>query len=249
MKCAVIMSSELGNRWDAGFHLIRVEHKKATEALKRRFPDPEEAETRVKRMAESMATAELQVLGPLTRGSHGNPTREKLMAVIREYPHLSLAILMKKGREALESAKAEALQSLNRVEASLHELDTLEGMQLDADNLEDSASSPDEPTSMADIGPISDEVAELLKASRYVYGVVYDDGDSFVIPVHTSETAWVADCWVIEKGEWKGVRTLDELVADGNVPVPRRYDEIGTPIGFLSGLPDHEQNYGMGWRG
>lgn len=249
MKCAVIMSSELGNRWDAGFHLTRVEHKKLTETLKRRFPEPEEAETRARRMAESMTTAELQVLGPLTRGSHGSPTREKLMAGIHEYPHLSLAILMRKGREALESAKAEALQSLNRVEASLHELDTLEGMQLDADDAEGDAAAPAKPAAMTDIDPIPDEVAELLKTNRYVYGVVYDEGDSFIIPVHTSETAWVADCWVIEKGDWNGVRTLDDLVAEGNVPVPRRYDEIGTPVGFLSGLPDHEQNYGMGWRG
>lgn len=247
MKCAVIMSSELGNRWDAGFHLIRVEHKNLTETLKRQFPEPEEAETRAKRMAESMTTAELQALGPLTRGSHGNPSREKLMAAIQEYPHLSLAILMKKGREALEAAKAEALQSLNRVEASLHELDTLEGMQLEADGSEDDA-TPTEPASMADIGPIPDEVYELLKSNRYVYGVVYDDGDSFIIPVHTSETAWVADCWMIEKGDWRGLRTLEDLVAEGNVPVPRRYDEIGTPVGFLSGLPDHEQNYGVGWR-
>lgn len=248
MKCAVVMFSELGNRWDAGFHLVRVEHKKLTEALKRQFPEPEAAETRGKRMAESMTTAELQVLRPLTRGSHGNPTREKLMAAIAEYPHLSLAILIRKGREALEAARTEALQALNRAEASLHELSTLEEMQLDGDVTEGDVASADEPASLADIDPIPDEVADMLKVNRYVYGVVYDDGDSFVIPVHTSETAWVADCWMIEKGDWKGTRTLDDLAAEGNVPVPRRYDELGTPIGYLSGLPDHEQNYGLGWR-
>lgn len=251
MKCAIIMSSKLGDRWDAGFHITRTEHEPLIEALRKQYPEKEEAETRARRLADSVSTADLQVLAPLTRGTQmqGSPSREKLEGAIREYPHLALAILMKHGRGALEASRTEALQNLNRINASLHELETLEAActpAAAAETAEDRDAA--ETASMADIGPIPEELKPLLETHRYVAGVVYDDGDSYVIAVHTSDTCWAADCWMVDKTEWRGLKTLEDLVAEGNVPVPRRFDEIGVPVGFIRDLPGHEQNYGMGWR-
>lgn len=228
MKCGIIMSSELAKngRWDAGFHLLNAEYAERAAALAVTMR-PEEV---VALLSDDQAipTQVLQLLAPLTRGN-AKPGREQLLKAVVEYPFLSLAIIKDKGRDLLAQQQAELQQQAQKM------ADVSSALE---------AAGP----SIPGLEPIPHQVRGLLTKNRYVQGVVYFDGELLSIPPETSETAYVADCWVIELGDWTGPEVIDALVADGNVPVPRRYEDLGKPVGWLPQLADHTQNYGKGWR-
>lgn len=230
MKCGIVMSSDLmkHGRWDAGFHLLNQEYADRAEGLS--VTMSKEDVVTLLTDAQSIPTEALLFLAPLTRGSNrGNPSREQLLKAVDEYPFLALAIVKDKGRDLLEAKQLELAQQVQKMN--------------------------DARVALASAGPtiqglasIPVNVRGLLNQNRYVAGVVYFDGDTLSIPVETSPTAYVADCWVIELSDWTGPGMIDEMVSAGEVPVPRRYEDLGKPVGFVSVLADHTQNYGMGWR-
>lgn len=253
MKVGVIMSSELAKagRWDAGFHLLNQEYKDAAAALAE-VVDQAEA---VQMLSDSdlFPTSVLLKLSPLCRGTvHGNAAREQLLKAVAEYPHLSLAIVLKEAEGSIREQQDALKVKQDKLAATHARLGVVaEGIRAISGRLEVQAKAeavaPLVEGVIPGLLPIPDELAALLPTHRYVAGVVYRDGDELVIPVHTGVTEWVSDCWVIRVEEWSGVETIQELVADGNIPIPRRYEDVGTPVGYVE-LPGHEQNYGRGWR-
>lgn len=254
MKVGVIMSSELvkAGRWDAGFHLLNQEYRGAAASLEE-VVDRDEA-IQMLSDADLFPTSVLLKLSPLCRGTiHGNPGREQLLKAVAEYPHLALAVVLNEAEGAIQAQQAALKAKQDKLAATYARLGVVaEGVralsarleaQSDVEVVEDVAEGV-----IAGLEPIPDELAVLLSTHRFVAGVVYRHGDELVIPVHTSATHWLSDCWVVRVEEWQGLSTLKELAEDGNVPVPRRYEDIGTPIGYVE-LPGHEQNYGLGWRG
>lgn len=226
MKAAIVMSSELGGRWDAGFHVLNAEYADRARALSVSMSKGEVMDLFSDELA--IPTAALKCLEPLTRGNKAATSREDLLKAVGEYPFLALAIVKDKSAQILTDASAEFAERARRVSqaqsaiASTVEIPFIENIPLAAKSQ--------------------------LSKNKFVAGVVYFDGDTLSIPVETHPTAYVADCWVIELSEWTGPQMINDLVADGNVPVPRRHEDLGQPVGFVDSLADHRENYGMGWR-
>ena len=246
MKVGVVKFSDLGNRWDAGFHLLNLEYKESANALEHRLGGGEKAKLAALELMhdeQAFPVSALKEIQPLCRG--GDPSYYKMETyrkAMEEYPFLCLAILMATAPEKLKQRRAELESSMSKIDAVSAQLSNL-AVSL----MEEQAAPVQQTARLRGLLPIPDELTQLVKTHRYVAGVVYQDGDELVIPVHTEATTWVSDCWVIEVSDWTGPDMLDALVAEGNVPVPRRYQDIGTPIGYAE-IPDHTPNYGMGWR-
>lgn len=230
MKHGIVLSSELSKhgRWDADFHLLNQEYAERAEALSATMSKEDALALLIDEHA--MPTEVLRLIAPLVRGHQAPASREKLLKAAGEYPFLALAIIKDKGCDLLDQAQHDLMQKAEKMAGAKRALEAAG-------------------STVAGLSAIPVEVRQGLNKNRYVGGVVYFDGDTLSIPVETSATAYVADCWVIALEDWTGPAMIDELVAEGNVPVPRRYEDLGKPIGFLSDLADHTQNYGMGWRG
>jgi hypothetical protein len=266
MKHAIVMRSELfkHGRWDVGFHLLNKEYGHKAEHL-REVLSADEA-VAILTEEDTFPTPVLRVLEPLCRGSiptRGN--RAALLRAIREYPHLCLAIVLGKAQEAIREQQAKMQRRIDKLAAVSQRLASVENalqawkreglvpvkgpapVQTPPENdAEDALPMADR--DIPGLETIPEETQELLATHRFVAGVVYLDEDELIIPVHTTETMLVVDCWIVGVHDWKGPETLEELVAEGNVPLPRRYQDVGHPIGFLPELPRYEQNYGIGWR-
>lgn len=237
MKYAVVSSSQLTrfNRWDAGFHLLFQEYGDRAEALSVTM---EEAEV-LDLLADSNSIPKqlLEFLAPLTRGSQiKTPSREQLFGAVKEYPFLSLAIVMDKAPGLLEARKLELAQQIKKLDSVIQRLSK-------ATQILESKTP-----AIKDLLSIPQDVQKALSENRFVAGVAYLDDNTLSIPVETSPTAYVADCWVIELEDWTGAEMIDKMVSEGEVPVPRRYEDLGNPIGYMKDLADHTVNYGMGWR-
>lgn len=228
MKTGIVMMSELKKygRWDAEFNLIQIEYADRARAISVTMSEDEVVALLCDE--KSIPTKVLNHLLPLTRGSKPSVSREQLLRAVKEYPFLSLAIVKDRGAAALEALKLEMTQQVQKMNVAQ--------------------------TMLADAGPNIPNLLPLplaqraqVNLSRYVAGVVYYDGDELSIPVETSDTAYVADCWVIPLSEWAGPATIDALVQDGNVPVPRQYQDLGQVVGFVDALADHTVNYDGGW--
>ncbi len=228
MKSAIIMSSQLHqhNRWDVGFHLLYDEYADRAQALSAVLSE----EAAVALLSDETVPAEaLALLAPLTRVTQGTPKREQLLSAARAYPFIALALLKDKAPALLERRQAQAQRALERIAQTRLTLEeagpTIEGLL-----------------------PIPFDVRNLLASNHFVGAVVYFDGQTLSIPVETSKTAYVADCWVVELSDWTGADYVAARVDEGEVPVPRRCEDLGKPVGFLKDLADHTSNYGMGWR-
>jgi hypothetical protein len=169
----------------------------------------------------------LRFLEPLTRGNK-LANREQLLKAVKEYPYLSMAIIQDKGGELLAENQKELAQQVEKMSEARETL---------ASNV----------ATIQGTVPIALQEKKLLNKNNFVAGVVYFDGDTLSIPVSTLPTAYVADCWVIERADWTGPEMIDALVSNGQVPVPRRHEDLGNPVGFVASLADHTQNYGVGW--
>lgn len=251
MKYGVVMASELGNRWDAGFHLLNQQYKEVAATLEKNLGGGAKAKTAALEVLHdelAFPVSALKEIQPLCRG--GNPSyyrMETYRKAMDEYPFLCLAILMDTAPDKLKQRRDELETSISKLDAASAKLSQLtvslneEPVSTDMD-----VNAQPECHGWGGLVPIPDDLLPLLKTHRYVTGVVYKDGDELIIPVHTEDKTWVSDCWVIEVTDWTGPSMLDTLVAEGNVPVPRQYQDMGTPIGYVE-LPDHTVNYSMGW--
>ena len=241
MKCGIVRLSELGDRWDAEFHLASLEHRAQAERLKTVMSVADVEQLLLGGTAFS--TADLAALKPLSRRSNYF-TSEAVAKVVREYPYLAMAIVMATAGPRLAEQRAVLVQKLAEIDAVI---ERVADAKRSVDQMVAETSPADQPAIAPRVQAIPDDVQPLLATHRYVAGVVYQNGDELIIPVSTEPTSWVSDCWVIPVDEWAGRETLLALVAQGEVPVPRQYQGLGTPIGFVD-LPDHTVNYGMGWR-
>jgi hypothetical protein len=240
MKFAIIRSSELGNRWDAGFHLARTEYKEKTDELALSLSADEAFELISDEDAFPLEV--LHCLSPLCRGSNP-PTKKDYLKAAREYPHLALAILSEGAENALK-AQQEALEK--KIEAIKKVSQKLKDAKERAQIIIEAAKKKPEVDQNL-FQPLTDELKKLIKNNKFVSGVIYQDGEELIIPVHTNNTMYIADCWVVELENWSGIKTIQTLIDQGDVPVPRRYQDLGNAIGFVE-LPGHEHNYNKGWR-
>jgi hypothetical protein len=115
-RFAVVQFSELGDRWDAGFHITRGEHKARTAELVAAVT----AEDCIARIAK-LDFEDKKPLAVLMRGSQTYLTNEKLMHAAKQYPHLSLAIL----EATLPAMKARAQAEVVKAMAVLDAIDLL----------------------------------------------------------------------------------------------------------------------------
>lgn len=229
MKAFIARSSDLfrHDRWDVGFHALNMEFRDQASALSMTMSAEEALE--ILSNPHSMPTTALKLIAPLVRGQGDTPNREQLLRAAKEYPFLALAIVRDKGVALINAHKDELEQQARQLTAASEKL---------------SSTGP----RIAGIEPIPNHIRTATEKNAFVGGVIYFDGDTLAIPAETSPTAYVADCWVIELSEWTGPQCLEALVNEGNVPVPRRREDLGTPVGVLpDDMPDHTVNYGLGW--
>ena len=229
MRFATVMSSDLAKhgRWDAEFHILNAAYSERAAAISTTMT----ADAVIALLSDesSMPTSILKLISPLSHGSNQTKTRDQLLKAVQEYPFLSLAIIKDKGRSLIEAKQKELAQQAQKL---IETQTTL------------AESSPE----IQGLHAIPIGIRSQINKNRYVAGVVYFDGHTLSIPVETSSTAYVSDCWVIELADWTGPAMIDQLVSEGNVPVPRRHEDIGQPVGCVDHLADHTVNYGMGWR-
>jgi hypothetical protein len=113
MKHGVIRFSETGDRWDAGFHLLRQEMEPRTRQLEETV-SREDALARLDRVPLRFK----QALLALGRGSSPRRLDTRSVDVIqREYPHLSLAVLESRRDESVSDLETEAARIRQAVEA------------------------------------------------------------------------------------------------------------------------------------
>lgn len=98
MKVAVVKASELGERWDAAFHLERTRVAERTSALRARHDEDE-----AMRLALSVPEVTLRALQPLTTSPDVSGSRavSACKEFVRDHPHMALALLGEAADEAL----------------------------------------------------------------------------------------------------------------------------------------------------
>src|SRR3546814_19753421 len=93
MKVAIVKSSDLGNRWDAGFHIALDEVRDRVAVLKTMLTVQEAR----KRLAIFSLTDKKPLL-VLARGTNRHLNSVTISKIVEEYPHLSIAIMEQKRR-------------------------------------------------------------------------------------------------------------------------------------------------------
>ena len=111
-RFAIINSSELGDRWDADFHITRHEHKRPTAELEKLIS----AEDCVRRV-KALAFEDKKPLAPLIRGSRTYLDNAKLDRAAEQYPHLALAILEANAPAMKARVQAEIAASMALLDA------------------------------------------------------------------------------------------------------------------------------------
>ena len=234
MKCVAIKLSELGNRWDAGFHISRIEFTERAKELEMGMSEEDALTLIADRSVFPLEV--LRLLQPLVRGQQAGA--DALLRAAEEYPFLALAIVSE-GADATLKERQEALRAqIRKMEQTTQRLSAAKdkGVRLRQETI----------WLRATMQGIPDELLLDLKTHVCIAGVVYRAGDTLNIPVHTSTRVYIVDCWSIEVSDWAG-DTIQRLIAAGDVPMPCLVGELGTPTGYVE-LPDHSRNYGAGWR-
>ena len=115
MKTGIVRFSELGNRMDAGFHLLRQEH----DARAAQIADTmsfEDATSKAIEILEAMPADLRRVIDPLVRtGSARSPDIHDQKRAVAEYPYLALAVLEKSADAVIEHYRAK----IAKTEASI----------------------------------------------------------------------------------------------------------------------------------
>lgn len=247
MKVGTVRLSELGDRWDAGFHLTNQQYKSQAAAIEQTISKAQALE-----ILDEMPAEVLRLISNLCRGTGvaAKPTHDSLVRAAHEYPFLALAIIKEEGRDALERRRAEAISAAEKISSLIDgKIGMIEKalVTLDTKDTKDGENPCDLTPPVDWLTKIDSCTESAIQSNNFVAGVVYFDGSEYSIPVETSPKAYVADCWVIEAENFTQ-NAIQNLFLEGNVPVPRRPEDLGRPVGFLDGLPDHTKNYGMGWR-
>src|SRR3546814_7491792 len=101
MKVAIVKSSDLGNRWDAGFHIALDEVRDRVAVLKTMLTVQEAR----KRLAKFSLTDKKPLL-VLARGTNRHLNSVTISKIVEEYPHLSLAITEQNLQPAIDRVRA-----------------------------------------------------------------------------------------------------------------------------------------------
>lgn len=228
MKVGIVNFSDLGDRMDAGFHLSRVKHAETAALIESRISKEQALE-----VLNNLPTEVLALISPLERTARSKhkTDRTQLLRAADEYPFLALAIIKEEGQEVIARVKQEALAAARKIAGIADQIAALEP-------------EPNLPDGTRELDAL---LTAAIKDNHFVQGVVYFDGDVYSIPVETSKTAYVADCWVIPEEEFSATR-IAELVDQGDVPMPVRHVNLGKAVGYIEALPCCKKNYGMGWR-
>jgi len=112
MKIAVVKSSDLGERWDAGFHVAASEVRDRVEYFKSSI-SAEEAARRVKSIPE----ADLKPLQAIVRGEGKNFDMKAVNRAIRENPHLALAVMERNLQPAFDRIREEIERHQRQIES------------------------------------------------------------------------------------------------------------------------------------
>lgn len=103
MRFTVVKSSELGDRWDAQFHIALAEVRARYDHLRRTMTS-EEAITKL----NAIPNRDRMPLAVLFRGSRDRFDGAASDRVIREYPHLALAIMERNLEPAINRIRDES---------------------------------------------------------------------------------------------------------------------------------------------
>lgn len=115
MKAAFIKFSELGNRLDASFHLLRSEHKEAAEKLSSKFSF-EEAKVEAVRILKNLPTELRREIDPLVRtGGRRLPDIHDQTRAVEEYPYLALAVFAVSADKAIAHYQGEAANAASSI--------------------------------------------------------------------------------------------------------------------------------------
>ena len=123
MKSAIISFSELGNRMDAGFHILRTEHKDRAEELAGKY-DFDEAKIEAVRILKELPPELRKSIDPLVRtGGRRAPDLHDQTRAVEEYPHIALAIF----EGVCKDAVAHYQEQVQKAQASISLFETFSG--------------------------------------------------------------------------------------------------------------------------
>lgn len=126
MHAFIVKSSELisARRWDAAFHQLAQKHRANVEALRDAIGE-QEALIIATELFDALPAHFRQAIAPLVRTQQNvTPGRERLLAALREYPLLSIAIFQSfaeqisqhydQERMELEARQARVMENVSR---------------------------------------------------------------------------------------------------------------------------------------
>ena len=132
MRFVTVPVSEAGDRLDAGFHILRKQHEAATDILRARMDGAVAAE-QAGLALRALPPEERRALLPLLRGGVTRaPSLEDYDRVIRDDPHLALAVLVSRREAGLEALS----QDPDDIDRKMAALDELARLGQAADDLE-----------------------------------------------------------------------------------------------------------------
>ena len=216
-RMAVVKSSELGDRMDAGFHITRTECAARVAELEKAFPGPDGVAV-LARAVLMLTPAQLQTtrLSDLYRGSGKGDTRDRIERAVHEYPYLSFAVCESVLPEAMEAIRSQ----ISALKATLANLVSVQ-----------SEASPVAPVGLHDgyVYPLCDPESfddEDEQLVGYRFAVVPRDAG-------VTDKTWLADMWIVnESGEVHPGMNAN--------PVPVRKDavQLGQGRPFDGKLPE-----------
>ena len=107
-ECTVIKFSELGDRMDAGFHILRKKNEKAAADFEQKM----DRSAAIALAVETLAKVPLKYrrdINPLVRGiTNRAPDIQAQERAVREYPYLALAIFAQSSEEISQIYRDEA---------------------------------------------------------------------------------------------------------------------------------------------
>lgn len=131
MKSAIVNFSETGDRWDVGFHMLRLEMKERTDVLEQEI-SRDEALMRLERVPLRFKSGLL----PLGWGSSNHTLIQRTIDPIQQkYPHLCMAILELAAPDAIRTLGAE----ISMLQQSISALELLCEPSAEADDETDAA--------------------------------------------------------------------------------------------------------------
>lgn len=240
MKCGVVMFSELGNRWDAGFHLTRQQHAARTAELEATIS----REDAIQRLRD-LPLKHLKPIEPLRRDNGRHPMdMAQARKVIAEYPHLCLAII-EATRDQIHDDLEAQIKAIDDKRLRLHLLTSPSQMRATAEvDRRPEAESPEskpETTDHSSCGPQAGYAYPLTNAQRYddELGEGYDH----------------AAAPVGEEGGRYSVRDMWPVKADGSIhpgydqcPVPMTNGDYDLSRGVRVSKKIADRAKFMGWR-